>query len=63
MDTASKIIAIATLFIIIYLWNKYIVERINIIKIRGTKTFMKGFYWIGFIIISLGIITGKISNP
>ena len=47
---------ITTVFLLTYLWNRYVVERLNIIKIRGTKTFMKGFYWIGFIIISLGII-------
>ena len=56
MDSVSKILMITTVFLLTYLWNRYLVERFNIIKIRGTKTFMKGFYWIGFIIISLGII-------
>ena len=56
MDSVSKILMITTVFLLTYLWNRYVVERFNIIKIRGTKTFMKGFYWIGFIIISLGII-------
>ncbi len=85
MEFLNVLLTILFLFIVIYLWNKYVIEFVinraekfhkeynfsNLDKqplkffIQNKNQiikFAKAFYWIGFVLISIMIITDFISH-
>lgn len=83
MEFLNKLLTILILFVVIFFWNKYVVEFIfnrpgkfhkkhnaNNLDKQPIKfylknknviiKFAKGFYWIGFIILTMMILTNFI---